>query len=281
MKMNLRALAVLFAGAAAILFAGCNFLDQDQEMLLGIVEPPPEESDMTVPQLIARMHEATDPKNVWRDCKSYILRQSVREEEKKGKSIVEHYYRTEIKFRQPRQLRQTSYRDDAAFQTLLFRDDKGWSIDSRGVAEEIQKGTGLNLFRNYIGFSDPKTTEAMLFPTIELAVVYLDEKRTYRMICRSSDPKIAPYVQYIDAKTFLPVKAETVLYTNDGAQYLYRSEPMDYRWVSNVKIPLRTKVTVGEKIEEFTTDEFIIDPPVTNSDFEIPQSAQIDYTRTK
>ena len=281
MKMKLHALAVLFAGTVAILSAGCNFLDQNQDELLGIVEPPPEASDMTVPQLIARMHEATDPKNVWRDSKAYILRQSVREEEKKGNSIVEHYYRTEIKFRQPLQLRQTSFRDNAAFQTLIFRDDKAWSVDSRGVAEEMKQGTELNLFRNYIGFSDPKTTEATLFPTIELAVVYLDEKRTYRMICRSSDPKIAPYVKYVDAETFLPVKAETVLYANDGAQYLYRSEPMDYRWVSNVRIPLRTKVTVGEKIEEFTTDEFIIDPPVDDGDFEIPQSAKIDYTKTK
>jgi len=272
---------ILVFGLALCIISGCEVLDDNPEEQLELENTPTEMADMSIPQLIARVHEASDPKHVWRDSTSYILRQSVREEEKKEKSTIEHYFRTEIKFRQPRQLRQTSSKDNAPFQVLLYKDEQGWAIDRNGSAEKMRPDTGLKLFRNYIGFSDPKVVESDLFPTIELAVVYLEGKRTYRMICRSSDVKISPYVKYIDAETFLPVKEETVIHVQDGRKLFYRSEPMDFKWVNNVKIPLRTIVTVGDKTEEFVTDEFIINPPIPDEDFELPKSAEIDYKKSK
>lgn len=264
---------------------GCDaFLERNAEELLQL-RAPQEQSDLSVSQLIERMHEATDPKNVWRDCKSYIMRQSVRLEEQQGFSRVERYYSTEKKFVRTANgdamLRQTSLLNGVPFMTLIFRDNKGWTISKDGLATTYEPGTGMNLMRNYIGFSDPKATERDLFPTVEVSIVYLDDVRTYRMICRSADPKIYPYVKYIDSQTFLVKRLEAIMHAQDGTLYLYSAVPQDYRWVNDVKIPMQTEVIVGNNSENYFTEEFLINPNIPDKDFELPQSAKIDYTKTK
>ena len=261
-----------------LFIAACEAIPHD--MLLEL-NPPDEESDLSVSQLIERVREATDPKGVYLNCNGYILRQTAISKEKRGKTVVDHYTVTEKKFRQPGQMRQTTYQNGIPVQTLLFKDNKAWIIDKNGKAEEYN-GQGMELFKNYIGFSDPKATDQTLFSTVELGVVYLDGIRTYRMICRTSDPNLPPYVEYIDAKTFLPVRLETIQYTADGRQLRYTAEPQDYRWASNVLIPTVTLVTVGEnKTEEYETTEFMINPNLSELDFQVSEGTKIDMLRTK
>lgn len=269
--LSLAAFLILFAAA-------CETIPHD---ILLELNPPDEESDLSVSQLIERVRNATDPKGVYLNCNGYILRQTAISKEKRRKTVVDHYTVTEKKFRQPGQMRQTTYQNGIPIQTLLFKDNKAWIIDKNGKAEEYG-GQGMELFKNYIGFSDPKATEQTLFSTVELGVVYLDGIRTYRMICRTSDPNLPPYVEYIDAKTFLPVRLETVQYTADGKQLRYTAEPQDYRWVSNVLIPTVTLVTVGEnKTEEYETTEFVINPNLSDLDFQVNEGTRIDMLRTK
>ena len=269
--LSLAAFLILFAAA-------CETIPHD--MLLEL-NPPDEESDLSVSQLIERVRNATDPKGVYLNCNGYILRQTAISKEKRRKTVVDHYTVTEKKFRQPGQMRQTTYQNGIPIQTLLFKDNKAWIIDKNGKAEEYG-GQGMELFKNYIGFSDPKATEQTLFSTVELGVVYLDGIRTYRMICRTGDPNLPPYVEYIDAKTFLPVRLETVQYTADGNQLRYTAEPQDYRWVSNVLIPTVTLVTVGEnKTEEYETTEFVVNPNLSDLDFQVNEGTRIDMLRTK
>lgn len=275
-----KVLLTLSAVTLLLCLNSCAFMVQDYDLLLGLNEPQ-EEADMSVSQLIARMREATDPKGVWYNCKSYILRQSAVSEEKKGFSKIERYYTTEIKFRQPTQMRQTSYQDGMPFQTLLFRDNKGWIINDKGKATEYT-GEGMKLFRNYVGFADPKASEQTLFSTVELAVVYEEGKRYYRMVCRTADPELPPYVKYIDATTFLTDRIETVLCMPDGAHFLYRSESRDYRWINNVRMPMVSVVTIENvSTQAFHTQELLIDPKLPESDFTIPGGTSIDYTKTK
>lgn len=274
MKHILLSLAVL----PVLLFTACEAIPHD--MLLEL-NPPDEESDLTVSQLIERVREATDPKGVYLNCNGYILHQTAISKEKRGKTVVDHYTVTEKKFRQPGQMRQTTYQNGAPILTLLFRDNKAWIIDKNGKAEEYQ-GQGMELFKNYIGFSDPKATEQTLFTTVELGVVYLDGARTYRMICRTSDPNLPPYVEYIDAKTFLLVRLETVKYTPDGKQLRYTAEPRDYHWISDVMLPGVTLVTVGDNVtEEYETTEFVINPDLSDLDFQVDEGTKIDMLQTK
>ncbi len=274
MKHILLSLAAL----TVLLGTACEAIPHD--MLLEL-NPPDEKSDLTVSQLIERIREATDPKGVYRNCDGYILRQTAISKEKRGKAVVDHYTVTEKKFRQPGQMRQTSYQNGVPVQTLLFRDNKAWIIDKNGKAEEY-KGRGMELFKNYIGFSDPKASEQTLFSSVEIGVVYLDGARTYRMICRTDDPNLPPYVEYIDANTFLQVRLETVLYTADGRQLRYTAEPRNYRWISNVMLPGVTLVTVGdEKTEEYETTEFVINPNLSDLDFQVDEGTKIDMLQTK
>lgn len=266
-----------------LLFSGCEFLIQDPESLLRLTDTQ-EASDMSVSQLIQRMHKATDPKNVWRDSKSYLMRQSVRTKERRGLSTIEKFYSSELRYRQPGELCQTSFRDGSPFKILIYRDGKAWNVDpEKKTAKEYQPGFSYNLFRVFIGMSDPRKTFKDLFSEVEIAVVYPEGKdRAYRIICRTADPKIAPYVVYVNANTFLTERTETILYAEDGAQYLYRSEPLKYKWVDNVKIPVLTRVTVGERSsEEYIMDEFAINPKFPDSAFEVPRGVKIDYLKTK
>ncbi len=277
------------SAAASLLLAGCGYIVIDPDMgaasesyesILNLTAPQ-EEPDLTVSQLLKRMRETIDPKGVWYNCKSYILRQTSVIQEKKAFSTIERYYTTEIKFRQPAQMRQTSFEDGKAFQTLLYRDGKGWVINQRGRAEEYT-GEGMKLFKNYIGFSDPRASELTLFSSVDLSVVYEDDYRLYRMICRSADEKIPPYVRYIDAETFLPVRMETVM-VKDGERKLYRAEPRDYKWISDVKMPMTTIVHIGDsEMYEYHTTDLVIDPVIPESEFTVGGTdTRIDYMKTK
>ncbi len=282
-------LKCLFA-AAIVLICGCEtwnegFIDwnmnlEDPNILLNLTEPQ-EEADLTVTQLLKRMREAADPKGVWYNSQSYILRQTAVTQEKRGFSTVERYYVTEIKYRQPEQMRQTSYEDGKPFQTLLYRDNKAWVIDRKGNAAEYT-GEGMKLFRNYIGFADPKASEQTLFSSIALGVVYENERRVYRMICRTADSQIPPYVTYVDAETFLPIRMETIL-IKGSEQKLYRAEPQDYKWISDFKTATTTIVTIGDdESMEYHTTELLINPDIPDSEFTVSgKNSKIDYTRVK
>lgn len=271
--------AVLCLAACALLAgSGCEFLDQNPDEMLGLVEPAPEASEFSPSQIVEKMREATDPKHFFRDCKSYILRQSVRSGEKSGNSWVERVWSNEIKFRQPGMLRQTTVKDGNPFKILIYRDGKGWSVDPHSkTATEYRPGTGYNLFLTFIRMNNPQSTIMSLFSTVEAAVVYPDGKRQYRLVCRVDDPNIAPYVLYVDAQTFRTVRIETVSYMDDGAQYLYRAEPLEYKWVGDVQISMKTRVVTGKQECEYTTDEFLLNANIPDSDFALPAQVKIKY----
>lgn len=271
----------LCSGLIIALSAGCQMLmteDYDRILKLNV---PVEMSDMSAAQLIEQMNRATDPDRKWRDCKSYILRQSTRQENVTGQTRTQNYFTQEIKYRQPEQMRQTQFRNGEPFSTLLYRDGKVWTISSNGAAHEITRRRETELTKSFLGFSNPKADVLKEFHSVEVAVVYEDGKRLYRMVCRNANPRIAPYVKYISAETFLTVRIETVNYAADGQQYRYSSEPAEYRWINGVQIATKIHATTGRKTEEYTVEEFLIDPAVADSDFELPESAQIDYTKTR
>lgn len=271
----------LGAALTIVLSTGCQMLmteDYDRILKLNI---PVEMSDMSAAQLIEQMNKATDPDRKWRDCKSYILRQSTRQEKVSGQTRTQNYFTQEIKYRQPEQMRQTMFRNDEPFSTLLYRDGKVWSISSNGTSHEITRGRDTELTKSFLGFSNPKADVLKEFHSVEIAVIYEDGKRLYRMVCRNENPRIAPYVKYVSADSFLTVRIETVNYTADGQQYLYSSEPAEYRWINGVQIATKIYATTGKRTEEFTVEEFLINPPIPDSDFELPKSAQIDYTKTR
>lgn len=272
---------VLSALWAISFLTGCQMLlteDYDRILKLNV---PVEMSDMSASQLVDQMNKATDPDKIWRNCKSYILRQSTRQEKISGQTRTQNYFTQEIKYRQKEQMRQTMLRNGEPFSILLYRDGKVWTISSNGTAHEITRKRETELTKSFLGFSNPQADVLTEFHSVEVAVIYEDGKRLYRMVCRHEDPRIAPYVKYISADTFLTVRIETVTYTADGQQYLYSSVPEGYRWINGVQIATKIYASTGKHTEEYTVEEFLINPPIPDSDFELPKSVQIDYTKTR
>lgn len=264
-----------------VFFSACQMLMlEDYDRILRL-NTPVEMSDMSAAQLIEQMNKVTDPDRVWRDCKSYIMRQSTRQEQLSGKTRTQNYFTQEIKFRQKEQMRQTYFRNGEPFSTMLYRDGKVWLITANGTAHEITKKRESDLTKSFLGFSNPKADVLTEFHSVEVAVVYEDGKRLYRMVCRHENPRLAPYVKYISADTFLTVRIETVNYAADGQQYLFSSEPTEYRWINGVQITTKIHATTGNFSEEYTVEEFLINPVIPDSDFELPKGAAIDYTKTR
>ena len=271
--------SVLFLFIFCAMLPACRLSDVEIEEMLGL-NVPGEPADLSVEQLIMRMEAATDPEAKFKNAKSYILRQVVVEESEKDvdsnpfsqrtKTSVDQY-ETEIKFRKPDFERQISYRNGEPFASLLFKGGRAWTIDpKKSKATEIT-GKQLRLFHVFNSFTHPNTNLEDVFSTIDISTVYENGKRLYRVVCRVDDVEIAPYVMYVDAKRFITVKLETILYTDDGEEYLYVALPDRFEKRNGVLMPTITKTTIGEDRHDIILlKEFELNVTFSEDVFQVP-----------
>jgi hypothetical protein len=258
----------------------CQLSDAEIEEMLGLNDPG-EPADLTVDQLIMHMDAATDPEGKFKNAKSYILRQVIVEESQKDvdenpfsqrtKTTVDQY-ETEIKFRKPDFERQISYRNGEPFTSLLFKEGRAWTIDpKKSKATEIT-GHQLRLFHVFNSFSHPNKNLEDVFSSIDISTVYLNAVRHYRVVCRAADVEIAPYVMYVNANTYITSKMETILYTDDGQEFLYVAYPGNFEKRSGVLMPTITKTVIGEDRHEVVLlKEFELNVTFSDDVFEVPE----------
>ena len=271
--------SVLFVFVLCAMLPSCQLSEAEIEEMLGL-NVPGEPADLSVEQLIMHMEAATDPEGKFKNAKSYILRQVIVEETKvdtddnpfsqRTRTAVDQY-ETEIKFRKPDFERQISYRNGEPFASLLFKEGRAWTIDpKKNKATEIT-GHQLRLFHVFNSFSHPNNNLEDVFSTIEISTVYLQGARHYRVVCRVDDLEIAPYVMYVNANTFRTSKMETILYTDDGEEYLYVAQPDRFEKRSGVLMPTITKTTIGEKIHDvILLKEFELNVTFSEDVFQVP-----------
>ena len=260
--------------AAAVLAAAssCTWFNGDLLDLSG-----GEPADITIDQLYQRMSAATDPEGVYAKAKSYRLIQEV--ESVDGVSKNRDYYSTVVLFKQPDFIKQISLRNGVPFSMILFRDGSAWNIDPRTrKSQKLPEGTGLNLIKTFSGMLKPGNNYKTIFQDVQIDVSYNEGRKYYRLICRVADPNIAPYVFYIDAETYLTRKLETILYGNDGAgsQSLYVAISEDYEWISGVKMPRRSLITVNGKTDISKLVSFSLNPDLPDTEFSISQPWNYD-----
>ena len=272
--------SILFACVLCAMLPACKLSETEIEEMLGLNDPG-EPADLTVEQLIKHMEAATDPEGNFKNAQSYILRQVIVEETQKdvddspfsqrNRTSVDQY-ETEIKFRKPDFERQISYRNGEPFTSLLFKGGRAWTIDpKKGKATEIT-GHQLRLFHVFNSFSHPNNNLEDVFSDIEISTVYLNSARHYRVVCRASDVEIAPYVMYVDAETYITRKMETILYTDDGQEFLYVALPGNFEKRSGVLMPTITKTTIGEDRHEVVLlREFELNVTFSDDVFEVPE----------
>ena len=272
--------SVLFLFIFCAMLPACRLSDVEIEEMLGL-NVPGEPADLSVEQLIMRMEAATDPEGKFKNAKSYILRQVVVEESEKDvdsnpfsqrtKTSVDQY-ETEIKFRKPDFERQISYRNGEPFASLLFKGGRAWTIDpKKSKATEIT-GKQLRLFHVFNSFSHPNKNLEDVFSSIDISTVYLNAVRHYRVVCRAADVEIAPYVMYVNANTYITSKMETILYTDDGQEFLYVAYPGNFEKRSGVLMPTITKTIIGEDRHEVVLlKEFELNVTFSDDVFEVPE----------
>ena len=262
------------------LLPSCKLSEAEIEEMLGLNDPG-EPADLTVEQLIMHMEAATDPDGNFKNAKSYILRQVIVEESQKEddenpfsqrtKTAVDQY-ESEIKFRKPDFERQISYRNGEPFGSLLFKNGRAWTIDpKKSKATEIT-GHQLRLFHVFNSFSHPNKNLEDVFSSIDISTVYLNAVRHYRVVCRAADVEIAPYVMYVNANTYITSKMETILYTDDGQEFLYVAYPGNFEKRSGVLMPTITKTIIGEDRHEVVLlKEFELNVTFSDDVFEVPE----------
>ena len=271
--------SVLMLLFCAILPA-CKLSEVEIEEMLGLNDPG-EPADLTVDQLIKHMEAATDPEGKFKSAKSYILRQVIVEESQKDaddnpftqktKTSVDQY-ESELKFRKPDFERQTSYRNGEPFACLLFKEGQAWNIDTKKNQATAITGHQLRLFRVFNSFSHPNNNLEDVFSRIEISTVYLRGARHYRVVCRTDDLEIAPYVMYVHADTFITTRMETILYTDGGQEFLYRAIPSRYEKRSGVLMPTIISTTIGEdRNDVILLKEFELNVTFSDDVFQVPE----------
>jgi len=271
--------SVLMLLFCAILPA-CKLSEVEIEEMLGLNDPG-EPADLTVDQLIKHMEAATDPEGKFKNAKSYILRQVIVEESQKDaddnpftqktKTSVDQY-ESELKFRKPDFERQTSYRNGEPFACLLFKEGQAWNIDTKKNQATAITGHQLRLFRVFNSFSHPNNNLEDVFSRIEISTVYLKGARHYRVVCRTDDLEIAPYVMYVHAETFITTRMETILYTDGGQEFLYRAIPSRYEKRSGVLMPTIISTTIGEdRNDVILLKEFELNVTFSDDVFQVPE----------
>ena len=271
--------SVLMLLFCAILPA-CKLSEVEIEEMLGLNDPG-EPADLTVDQLIKHMEAATDPEGKFKSAKSYILRQVIVEESQKDvddnpfsqktKTSVDQY-ESELKFRKPDFERQTSYRNGEPFACLLFKEGQAWTIDPKKNQATAITGHQLRLFRVFNSFSHPNNNLEDVFSRIEISTVYLRGARHYRVVCRTDDLEIAPYVMYVHAETFITTRMETILYTDGGQEFLYRAIPSRYEKRSGVLMPTIITTTIGEdRNDVILLKEFELNVTFSDDVFQVPE----------
>lgn len=238
-----------------------------------------EVSDLSLAEIIEKMHNATDPKNAFANAKSYEMRQSLESTKTVGQGTGKDVYVVENQFKAPDMLRITSIRDSNPFAIVVFNQDRAWNVSPfSNRFNPIAEGTGLNLVKAFTSMLKPGVTVDKIFPRIDVRVVVQDRVRYYRLDCYWDDPNIAPYVMYVDAKTFLTKKLETILYASDGSSYLYQAISEDYVWIHNIRFPSITIVKTGKQTDISKLNSFELNPELPDSLFCPPPAATWQQT---
>lgn len=261
------------------LFSACQYYTREEQLSmlrLNFYSPATYKSDLSVQQLIQAMQRANDPEKKFMNAKSYILKQKTVSETEVERKRISQEYVTEIKFSKPDNIRWTHYRNGKPFKINICRNGSVWEIDPLTKrAKKIPEGFGLDLFRTMIALLNPSKTYLDIFQNVSIDKVLEDGVPCYRLVCQAYNQEIPPYVIYVNAKTFLTMKVETIQFMDNGSQTLYVSVPQEYTWFGSVLMPRITTVTLSGQKNISTVLEFMLDPQIPEKEFQIPERFQI------
>ncbi len=223
---------------------------------------PQEPADMTVHELIVKMNQATDPKGVYRNCKSYIMKQEL----STIRSGTMDNCSVEVRFKSPNRIRITTFREGRATVADIYNNGQAWKVDCIAGRSTKVTGMGLSLVEIFTQMANPAMDATKIFQKVTIDMSSNSGIKTYRLICDPCKDGIAPYVFYINGSTFLTTYFETVMYINDS-EYLYVNTPNAYEWFGQIRIPTTSTVQLMDVINNSKVTEFSINVDIPDSDF--------------
>ena len=229
---------------------------------------PMEPADIKVPELIAKMGKATDPLLRYRNCKSYLMKQTFSVMQSGSKETLS----IETRFQAPDKMRLTTYRNQKPTVIQIYNAGNAWSYDcATRKTTAVPKGIPTELMRIFTQMGTPSLDATKIFKTVEIDMQIENGYKTYRLICDAGVKGIAPYVLYINGKTYLTERMETIMYIN-GEEYLYVNVPADYTWYedNSIRLPKTSTVKQMETTRISKMTEFKINLDFPASDFAPP-----------
>ncbi|MBQ9337929.1 MAG: hypothetical protein IJS14_11610 [Lentisphaeria bacterium] len=226
---------------------------------------PMEPADISVPELVKRMSQATDPKHRYHDCKSYLMRQTLSVMQSGTKETMA----IEIHFQAPDKMRIITYKDKQPTVVEIYNAGKGWRYDcATRTTVAVPSGHPIELMRIFTQMGTPSLDPTQIFKEVSIDMQIEDGYKTYRLICDPGVKGIAPYVFYVNGKTFLTERMETIMYIN-GEEYLYVNVPADYSWYADnsIRLPVTSTVKLMDSTRISKMTDFKIDVDFPASDF--------------
>ena len=250
---------MLFGVLLAITLCGCY-----GDLLL-LEEGVP--ANITVDHLLKRMDRATDPDKIYANVKSYYMKQVLTNDNVNGseENVSEIYWRA------PNYMKQVSSRNGEVLNIIISKDNRFWYVNPKNKKSREITGKDAMLVKTFTDIATPGLNYKKVFHTVEIDTIIEPEgdRTYYRLICRVEDQNIAPYVFYINPKTWLTERCETILYGPDGSQRLYVANSEEYELVDGVRMPKKTSVTVDGKTEIAKTVIFKLNPEIPLSTFDL------------
>lgn len=266
----------MFSVLTTVFFAGCSSVTLDL--------PPGDPSDLTVDELMEKMKAASDPTGIYNSSKSYILRQSVvslknapandddddsADVKPPGPEANREEYTMETIYKSPDKLRYNSYKDGKPFSIIIFNGGNAWSINpTNNKTTPIPKGLGLSLVKTFAEMVKPGNDPKKIFKTVDLSIIYEGKEKFYRLVCDTGIEGMPPYAIYVDGNTFLTRKLQTVLYANDGSQYIYTAVTDRYVWIHDVRIAQVSTILTADKTDKCYTRAFQLNVDIPDDSFE-------------
>ena len=178
---------------------------------------------------------------------------------------------SEIYWRAPNYMKQVSSRNGEVLNIIISKDNRFWYVNPKNKKSREITGKDAMLVKTFTDIATPGLNYKKVFHTVEIDTIIEPEgdRTYYRLICRVEDQNIAPYVFYINPKTWLTERCETILYGQDGSQRLYVANSEEYELVDGVRMPKKTSVTVDGKTEIAKTVIFKLNPEIPLSTFDL------------
>jgi len=213
--------------------------------------------DIQLQDLAAKMVNAVDPNGIYRQSKSYYMRQEMMIG---GKNVT-----YEVLYKSPNKFRTVMSLDNKVLQKIVCNGVKCWNTTDKGDITEVT-GVELDRLKLLDDMSSSKGTMLDLFEKVEFAGEdKVGDSQCYILICYPKTKELEPMARYVSKSDYLVRKLITV---KDGVPYI--ADIRKYALLKGVMIPSETEMDInndGVK-EVMRVTDYMLNLEVSDKEFE-------------